>query len=64
MKAQTAIGRSILVGAWHLLSDPTTDWIDLGPDHYTRHHNPDHVTHTHVKALETLGYTLPLTPTT
>jgi transposase len=38
-KAQVGIGRSILVGVWHLLSDPTTTWHDLGPEHYTTHHS-------------------------
>ncbi|MGH4001731.1 MAG: IS110 family transposase, partial [Pseudonocardiaceae bacterium] len=31
-KAVVAVGRSILVIAWHLLTDPGTDFIDLGPD--------------------------------
>jgi transposase len=63
LKAQTAIGRSMLVGIWHLLQDPTTSWIDLGPDHYHQHHNPDRSRRNHVKALEALGYTVTLQQT-
>jgi len=61
-KAQTAVGRSILVGAWHLLQNPTAEWIDLGPDHHTHTHNPDRIKQTHLKALEALGYNVTLTP--
>lgn len=33
-KAVVAIGNSVLVAAWHLLSDPDARFVDLGPDHY------------------------------
>jgi len=61
-KAQTAIGRSILVGVWHLLQNPNTEWVDLGPDHHTRNHNPQRAKQVHLKALEALGYTVTLAP--
>jgi len=61
-KAQTAVARSILVGIWHLLSDPNAQWIDLGADHYARTHNLDRIKRAHLKALENLGYTVTLTP--
>ena len=35
-KAIVAVGRSILVIIWHLLSDPETRYHDLGPDHFDR----------------------------
>ena len=40
-KAIVAVGRSILVIVWHLLSDPDTRFPDLGADHFTTHVNPD-----------------------
>jgi len=61
-KAQVAIGRSMLVGAWHLLSDPASNWNDLGADHYTRTHSSERAKQGHLKALETLGYTVTLQP--
>src|SRR3954452_5261733 len=33
-KAIVAVGRSILVIIWHLLADPSTEFVDLGPTHY------------------------------
>jgi hypothetical protein len=33
-KAIVAVGRSILIIVWHLLSDPEANFIDLGPDFY------------------------------
>ena len=33
-KAIVAVGRSILVIIWHLLNDPETRFVDLGPDYY------------------------------
>ena len=61
-KAQTAVGRSMLVGIWHLLSDTDATWIDLGPSHYQEHHNPQHAIQQHIQALQANGYTVTLTP--
>jgi hypothetical protein len=36
-----AIGRSILVIAWHLLSDPNARFRDLGPGYYAAHTAPN-----------------------
>ena len=63
-KAQVAVERSMLVGIWHLLSDPTAQWVDLGADFYARTHNPDRIKQAHLKALESLGYSVTLTPAT
>ncbi len=55
-KANVAIGRSILVIIWHLLSDPEARYTDLGPDFYATHINPDRRRRSHVRHLEALGY--------
>jgi transposase len=35
---------------------------DLGPDHVTRHLNPDRHKRNHIRQLEAPGYTVTLTP--
>lgn len=55
-KAIVAVGRSILIIVWHLLSDPETDFIDLGPDYY------DTRTQRAIRHLHALGYTVALNP--
>ena len=61
-RAIVAVGRSILVIAWHLLADNDTHFTDLGADHFTRHVNADTVKRNHIRQLEALGYTVTLTP--
>jgi transposase len=61
-KANVAIGRSILVITWHLLSDPNVRYADLGPDFYARRIDPDRRRREHVRQLEALGYTVTLEP--
>lgn len=61
-RALVAVGRSILVIIWHLLTDPDATFIDLGPDHYTKHLNPETKRRNHIRQLEALGYTVTLTP--
>ena len=61
-RAMVAVGRSILVIVWHLLANDNTRFTDLGPDHFTRHLNPDRHKHNHIRQLEALGYTVTLTP--
>ena len=61
-RAIVAVGRSILVIAWHLLADGHTRFTDLGSDHYTSHINPDTKKRNHIRQLEALGYTVTLTP--
>jgi transposase len=60
-RAIVAVGRSILVIVWHLFSDDHTTFHDLGPDHYSRHINPDTKKRNHIRQLEALGYTVTLT---
>jgi transposase len=61
-RAMVAVGRSILVITWHLLSNDDARFTDLGPDHFTRHLNPDRQKRNHIRQLEALGYTVTLTP--
>ena len=61
-RAIVAVGRSILVIVWHLLADGDARFNDLGPDHYTKHVNPDSKKRNHIRQLEALGYTVTLTP--
>ena len=55
-KANVAIGRSILVIIWHLLSDPEARYADLGSGFYTSRTDPDRRRRNHVRQLEALGY--------
>ena len=61
-KAIVAVGRSILVIIWHLLSDPTARYADLGPGHYDARISHSRKTHNHVRQLEALGYKVTLEP--
>ena len=61
-KAIVAVGRSILVVVWHLLSDPEAHFIDLGPDYYDTHLNTSNKKRNHVRQLEALGYKVTLEP--
>jgi len=59
-KAAIAVGHSILVIAWHLLTNDT-DYDELGGDYFLRRHdNPTHQRDRHVKALRELGYQVTL----
>jgi transposase len=60
--ARVAVGRSILVIAWHLLSEPGTTYHDLGPDFYDKRLNSGRATRNHVRQLEALGYRVTLEP--
>jgi len=61
-KAIVAVGRSILVITWYLLSDPNVDFHDLGPGYYDSRINPEHKKHNHIRQLEALGYKATLEP--
>jgi transposase len=63
LKALVAVARSILVIVWHLLSDPTTRFHDLGPDYYTNRIDKSRQTRNHVRQLEALGYAVTLNTT-
>ncbi len=61
-KAIVAIGRSILVIIWHLLSDPEAHFHDLGPDFYDNRLGPERIKRNHIRQLEALGYQVTLEP--
>ena len=61
-KAVVAVGRSILVIVWYLLSDPDVDFHDLGPGYYDSRINPEHKKRNHIRQLEALGYKVTLEP--
>jgi transposase len=61
-RAIVAVGRSILVIIWHLLSDPEARFHDLGPDFYDTRIGPDRKKRNHIRQLETLGYKVTLEP--
>jgi transposase len=62
-RAIVAVGRSILVIVWHLLSNPKVKFHDLGPDFYDTRIGPERKKHNHVRQLEALGYKVTLQPT-
>jgi transposase len=61
-KAIVAVGRSILVIIWHLLSDPEARFHDLGSNFYDTRVGPDRKKRNHIRQLEALGYTVTLQP--
>jgi transposase len=61
-RAIVAAGRSILVIAWHLLSDPDARFCDLGPGYYAERIDSERRKHNHIRQLEALGYTVTLQP--
>jgi transposase len=62
LKALVAVARSILVIVWHLLTDPTVRFRDLGPDFHTRRVSTDRKIRSLVHQLEVLGHTVTLQP--
>jgi transposase len=61
-RAIVAIGRSILVIVWALLSDEQAQFVDLGPDYYAFRTNPERRVRHHVRELQALGHTVALNP--
>jgi len=61
-KAIVAVGRSILIIIWHLLSDPDARFHDLGPGYYDTRTNADRQKRNHIRQLEALGYKVTLQP--
>ena len=61
-RAIVAIGRSILVIIWALLSDEQAQFVDLGPNYYASRTNPERRIRQHVRELQALGYTVTLNP--
>ena len=61
-KAIVAVGRSILLIVWSLLSDPETRYYDLGPGFYDSRINPERKKRNHIRQLEALGYKVIVEP--
>lgn len=61
-KTLVAVARSILTIIWHLLSEPETRYLDLGPDFYDKRINASRKMRTHIAQLEALGYKVTLEP--
>src|SRR5687768_617072 len=61
-RAIVAVGRSILVIIWALLSDEQAQFIDLGPDYYASRNNPERKARHHIRELQALGYSVTLNP--
>jgi transposase len=61
-RAIVAVGRSILVIVWHLLSNPQAHFHDLGPDFYDNRIGPERKKRNHIRQLEALGYKVTLEP--
>jgi transposase len=61
-KAIVAVGRSILIIIWHLLSDPDARFHDLGAGFYDTRIDADRRKRNHVRQLEALGYKVTLQP--
>jgi transposase len=57
-----AVGRSILIIIWHLLSDQQTTFADLGPDHYETRAGTQRAVRNHIRGLHALGYQVTLQP--
>jgi len=62
-KAIVAVGRSILVIVWHLLSEEQAHFQDLGADFYDKRRGTEVIKRNHVRQLEALGFTVTLQPT-
>jgi len=61
-RAIVAVGRSILVIVWHLLSDPQARFHDLGAGFYDTSIGPERAKRNHLRQLEALGYKVTSTP--
>ena len=60
LKAMVAIARSILVIVWHLLTDRSTRYHDLGASYHASRIDQNRKMRSHVRQLEALGYTVTL----
>ena len=59
-KAVVAVGRSILVIIWQLLSDEHATFVDLGPDYYDNRGGTQRAVRNHIRGLQALGYQVTL----
>jgi transposase len=61
LKALVAVARSILVIIWHLLTDPTARYRDLGADYHSVRIDKGRKARDHIRSLEALGFTVTIT---
>jgi transposase len=59
-KAIVAVGRSLLVVVWQLLSTENATFTDLGPDHYDNRGGTRRAVRHHIRGLQALGYQVTL----
>lgn len=60
-RAAVAVAHSILIVVYHLLDNPEAVYTDLGADYFTKR-NAEQEQRRAIRKLETLGYTVNLTP--
>jgi transposase len=60
-RAAVAVAHSILIVVYHLLAKPEAVYTELGADYFTKR-NPEQQQRRAVRQLETLGFTVTLTP--
>lgn len=60
--ANVATGRALLVRIWKLLSEPGTDYVDLGPHWRESKRSPRARARSYVRQLQALGFDVTLTP--
>jgi transposase len=61
-RALVAVGHTILVATWHMISNEA-DYQDLGPSHFLTHIDPVRHTRRLINQLNQLGYQVQLNPT-
>ena len=61
-RAAVAVGHSILVIVWHILSSPDARYDELGGDHFTRRMDPARHKARLIAQLEALGLTVEVKP--
>jgi len=57
-----ATARSILVILWHLLTDRSSRYRDLGASYHSSRIDQNRKMRSHVRQLEALGYTVTIEP--
>jgi transposase len=60
-RAAVAVAHSILIVVYHLLANPEAVYTELGADYFTKR-NPEQEQRRAIRKLETLGFTVTLTP--
>lgn len=60
--ANVATGRAMLVAIWHLLAEPGTDYVDLGPQWRESKRSPRARARSYVRQLQALGFNVTITP--